>query len=995
MDKLEQRVSNLEEAVVLRDKRIADLEAYIAKLETGDSTNGWSGEKVRRTFIEFFEGKEHTFWPSSSVVPHEDPTLLFANAGMNQYKPIFLGTVDPQSKMATLKRATNSQKCIRAGGKHNDLDDVGKDVYHHTFFEMLGNWSFGNYFKKEAIAWAWELLTEVYKIDKSRLYATYFEGDPKQGLPEDTEAKELWYQYLPKDRVVPGNAKDNFWEMGDTGPCGPCTEIHYDRIGGRNAAHLVNADLPEVLEIWNNVFMQFNRLSDGSLENLPAQSVDTGMGFERLASIMQDKMSNYDTDIFTPLFEAIYKLPRVEGEAAPHKYTGLVEKEDVGNVDMAYRVIADHCRTLTFSITDGCQPDKAGRGYVLRRILRRGVRYGTEILKLKLGFLSEMVDVVVNLYKDAFPELAEDPARVKAIIKDEEESFGRTLAKGVERFNRVAAEVKAAGGTVFPGGKEGAFFLYDSMGFPFDLTELMAEEVGLIMDKEAYDAAMDAQRASSGATKGKAKTLVLEAAETSHLSGIGVQPTDYEGKYTWNHTPSATVKAIFVQPEGAIKGKFVDDVPAGEDVIGVILDKTSYYAESGGQIYDTGAIKCGGSSLDVSNVQISAGFVLHMGVLGGGGLKVGDTVTTEVDYTRRGEIAPNHTMTHVLNFALRKTFPKQKIDQRGSFNGEKSLRFDFTCAKGLTAAELASVEKICQQKVADNLKVFTMVAPLEKAKAIGALRAVFGETYPDPVRVVSIGQDVPAMLEDPESAEWTDLSVEFCGGTHMSELGEAKNFLIINESAVSKGERRIEAVTGAEAAACVARAETFSAKLDSASAMDDSALVVEVANLGPELDKLVISQVTKAEQRKTLDVLITRVKKFKKALMKQREKSAVTDCSALAKAAHEKGEAFLVVKLEVGTNAKLGRQMMTAMSKEHADGSFMVFSVDEDKGAVMCIGKASAKHQEAGLEANAWVSAALAPLNGKGGGKKDYANGQAKGLDGLEKAMEVAKAYNK
>jgi len=690
--------------------------------------------------------------------------------------------------------------------------------------------------------------------------------------------------------------------------------------------------------------------------------------------------------------KAIQKLPLIDGETRPHPYTGLVGAEDTGNVDMAYRVIADHVRTLTFSITDGAVPDKAGRGYVLRRILRRGVRYGSEILKLKLGFLSTMVDEVVTLYGDAFPELKKRPDYVKGIIREEEESFGRTLAKGVERFSAVADKVIAAGGTVFPGDKEGAFFLYDSMGFPMDLTELMAEERGLTLDVAAYEAAMEEQRASSGKTKSNQKILTLEAAETTHLSSIGVLPTESDGKYTWNHTPSATIKAIFIHPEGDLKGKFVDSVEAGDDTIGVILDQTTYYAEQGGQIYDTGTIKSGSSVLTVQNVQAAAGFYMHMGVTAGA-LKVGASVTTEVDYERRAKVAPNHTMTHVLNYALRKTFPSQVIDQRGSFCGDSSLRFDFSCPKALKPAELASVESICQAKVKENLKVYTMVAPLEKAKAIGSLRAVFGETYPDPVRVVSVGQEIPPMLADPESSSWSDLSVEFCGGTHMSTLGEAGNFLIINETAVSKGERRIEAVTGAAAQECVERATEFSGKLDAAAKADDSNLVAQVSILGPELDKLVISQVTKASLRGDLEKLITRVKAYKKKVMKEREKSAVGDCSAVAKEAKAKGEEFTVVKLEVGTNAKLGRQMMTAMSKEHEGGSFMVFSIDEDKGAVMCIGKVSKAHQEKGLDASKWVSAALGPLNGKGGGKKDYANGQAKGLDGLDKAIEVGKAF--
>eukprot|EP00968_Pinguiococcus_pyrenoidosus_P007497 scaffold496_cov236-Pinguiococcus_pyrenoidosus.AAC.7 len=491
MESLERREEQLLAEIAAKDARIAALEEELAQLQSqltlypASAELKWPAKRIRDTFIRFFtEGKEHTFWPSSPVVPVDDPTLLFANAGMNQFKPLFLGTVDPSLDMAKLKRAVNSQKCIRAGGKHNDLDDVGKDVYHHTFFEMLGNWSFGSYFKTEAVAWSWECLTskDSFGLDPARLYATYFGGDEAQGLPSDEDTRQLWLKYLPEGQVLPFGCKDNFWEMGETGPCGPCTEIHYDRIGGRDAAALVNADLPDVIEIWNNVFIQFNRESDGSLRELPAKHVDTGMGFERLSSILQDKQSNYDTDIFAPIFA---KIQEVTG-ARP--YTGKVGDEDTDNVDMAYRVVADHIRTLTFAITDGAVPSNDGRGYVLRRVLRRAVRYGQQVMGAPKGFFSQLADTVVEVMGDFFPETRTRIEQVKAIIASEEKDFNRTLDNGIKKFNKFAAEQKAAGTNVITGDQ--AFLLYATMGFPLDLTTLMAEEQKMAIDKEGFEAKM-------------------------------------------------------------------------------------------------------------------------------------------------------------------------------------------------------------------------------------------------------------------------------------------------------------------------------------------------------------------------------------------------------------------------------------------------------------------------------------------------------------------------
>ncbi len=608
------------------------------------SVENWPASKVRQEFIDFFKNKnEHTFYASSPVVPHDDPTLLFANAGMNQFKPLFLGQASPDSPLAALKRATNSQKCIRAGGKHNDLDDVGKDTYHHTFFEMLGNWSFGDYFKAEAISMAFELLTTVYGLPADRIYATYFGGDESQGLEPDNEAKELWLEVLPESRVLPFDCKDNFWEMGDTGPCGPCTELHFDRIGNRDASSLVNMDDPNVIEIWNLVFIQFNREQDGSLRPLPSKHVDTGMGFERVTSILQGALSNYDTDVFTPIFDAI------QSKTSCRPYTGKLGDDDTDGVDMAYRVIGDHIRTLTVAITDGAVPDSEGRGYVLRRILRRAVRYGREFLNAPPGFFAALVDSVVTTMGPMFPELVSKRDHVVEVLAQEEKTFARTLDRGTDRFKQIAKELKTKNSTVVSG--PDAFFLYDTMGFPLDLTQRMAEEVGFTVDENGYHDAMSAareksraDRANRGGMNGAAR-LILEAEETAKLSNDGVPATEDEDKYVWDKNPKAVVKAIFVGGRGGFVESTVD-LPK-DALIGVVLDRTSFYAEAGGQTTDVGTLKDpqGEPVMSVLSVNSFGGFILHRGVLTGT-FAVGDTVECCVDYdVRRNICAKPHVYT--------------------------------------------------------------------------------------------------------------------------------------------------------------------------------------------------------------------------------------------------------------------------------------------------------------------------------------------------------------
>ncbi|MEE6500151.1 hypothetical protein FKM82_003690 [Ascaphus truei] len=720
--------------------------------------------EIRQKFIDFFKEHGHTYAHSSAVVPLDDPTLLFANAGMNQFKPIFLNTIDPAHPMAKLTRAANTQKCIRAGGKHNDLDDVGKDVYHHTFFEMLGSWSFGDYFKELACKLALDLLTKEFGIDIDRLYVTYFGGHKVAGLEPDLECKQIWLNLgLPECRILPGSMKDNFWEMGDTGPCGPCSEIHFDRIGGRDAAHLVNMDDPNVLEIWNLVFIQFNRETDGSLKPLPKKSIDTGMGLERLVSVLQNKMSNYDTDLFIPYFEAIQ-----QGTGA-RPYTGKVGVEDEDGIDMAYRVLADHARTITVALADGGRPDNSGRGYVLRRILRRAVRYSHEKLNASKGFFSTLVDVVVQSLGDAFPELKRDPDMVKDIVNEEETQFLKTLNRGrciLDRKIQSLGERKTIPGDT-------AWLLYDTYGFPVDLTGLIAEERGLTVDMESFEEERRAaQLKSQGKGAGDEDLLMLDIYAIEELRSQGLEPTDDSAKYNYTSNSDgvyafestvATVKAI--RREKA----FVEEASTGQEC-GLVLDRTCFYAEQGGQTYDEGYLvreEDDESSQDkteftVRNTQVRGGYVLHVGTVYGR-LKVGDRVRLYVDEPRRRPIMSNHTATHILNFALRSVLGE--ADQRGSLVAPDRLRFDFTAKGSMSTQEIRKTEEIASGMIQDGKVVYALDCPLAAAKAIQGLRAVFDETYPDPVRVVSVGIPVETLLADPSGPAGSVTSVEFCGGT--------------------------------------------------------------------------------------------------------------------------------------------------------------------------------------------------------------------------------------
>ncbi|KAK9369692.1 tRNA synthetases class II (A)-domain-containing protein [Lipomyces kononenkoae] len=972
--------------------------AYLSTLEHSNPANmvnpgDWPAGKVRSTFLDYFVKKrDHTFVPSSSVIPYDDPTLLFANAGMNQYKAIFLGKVDPASDFAKLKRATNSQKCIRAGGKHNDLEDVGKDSYHHTFFEMLGNWSFGDYFKKEAVAWSWELLVEVYGLDPNRLYATYFGGDEKSGLEPDLETKELWRSIgLPDDHILPGSLKDNFWEMGDQGPCGPCSEVHYDRIGGRNAAHLVNMDDPNVLEIWNNVFIQFNRESDGSLRSLPAKHVDTGMGFERLVSVLQDKLSNYDTDCFTPLFAKIQEL------TGARPYAGKFGEEDVDGLDTAYRIIADHVRTLTFALSDGGVPNNEGRGYVLRRILRRGARYVRKKFDVPIGnFFSRLAPTVIEQMKDIFPELSKRTDEVFEILNEEEESFSRTLDRGEKLFQDYADKARAGGIKVLNG--RDVWRLYDTYGFPVDLTRLMAEENGLEIDEKGFN---DAQAWSKEASKGGKKNsangellLKLGVHDLGYLEKDNLVKTDDKYKYGLGDIES-NIKAIYID------GQFVETTEVAKDdqQIGLILDKTNFYAEQGGQEYDTGKIVIDGKAeFEVENVQQYGGYVLHTGYLKYGALTVGDAVVAEYDELRRWPIRNNHTGTHVLNFALRAVLG-DSVEQKGSLVAPDRLRFDFSYKNGLNLEDLAKVEDISTAEIRKNQPVFAKDVPLSIAREIAGVRAVFGETYPDPVRVVSVGIPVDELLKDVKSTKWQGFSIEFCGGTHVKSTGDIKELIIVEESGIAKGIRRIVAVTGNEAHEVQRIAADWYVKLDNLERMAGGvAKEAEAKAVGYALNQLSISVVKKAELKAIFAKVQKEIVDDSKARQKAEGKTAVdlvTDYFSSEKAAEFP---YLVAKVPISANAKAISEAVNYAKSKLSDKIVYLFareSEGEDKKVVHGGYVAANITSNAGFSAQDVAAIVSDVVGGKAGGKGNVVQGVGSNPDKVDEAIAAVEQYFK
>ncbi|WP_316825260.1 alanine--tRNA ligase [Pedobacter miscanthi] len=700
-----------------------------------------TAKEIRQAFLSFFESKQHHVVPSAPIVVKNDPTLMFTNAGMNQFKDLFLGE-------AAIKysRVTDTQRCLRVSGKHNDLEEVGIDTYHHTMFEMLGNWSFGDYFKKEAIAWSWELLTEVYKIPKEKLYVTYFEGDEKEGLEKDQEAYDLWKQYVDESHILPGNKKDNFWEMGDTGPCGPCSEIHVDcRTDEEKAlvdgATLVNADHPQVIEIWNNVFMQFNRLKNGSLQSLPAKHVDTGMGFERLVRVLQEKTSNYDTDVFQPMIQFI-------AEKSGIKY-GADEKTDI-----AMRVMADHIRAISFVIADGQLPSNNKAGYVIRRILRRAVRYAYTFLNFKEPFLNQLVPLLAEQFKGVFDELISQQDFVQKVVLEEEVSFLRTLSTGIQRFEKYQAANNIVEGTF-------AFELSDTFGFPIDLTELMAREKGWSVDLIGYEQALKKQKDDSRAATAidTGDWIVVNTEDQSEF--VGYDDLEIETE---------------ILKYRKVKAK-------GKEQYQIVLRQTPFYAESGGQVGDTGRLEDHSRQfwVDITDTKKENGLTVHFADILPDHLE--GKFWAVVDEDKRVLTEDNHSATHLLHAALKQVLGKH-VNQKGSLVNADYLRFDFSHFAKVTDEELAQIEVIVNQKIRQNIKLKEQRnVPYQDAIESG-VTALFGEKYGDFVRMITFDDH---------------FSKELCGGTHVKATGQIGSFKIISESAVAAGVRRIEAITADKA----------------------------------------------------------------------------------------------------------------------------------------------------------------------------------------------------
>ena len=867
-----------------------------------------TSKEIRSQFLEFFRSKQHQIVPSAPIVVKNDPTLMFTNAGMNQFKDYFLG-----NKPAPSPRIADTQKCLRVSGKHNDLEEVGVDTYHHTMFEMLGNWSFGDYFKQEAIAWSWELLTKVFQIPVDRLYVTIFEGDAKEALPKDEEAYGEWKKWIAEDRILLGNKKDNFWEMGDTGPCGPCTEIHVDmrpdaeraKVDGKT---LVNADDPQVIEIWNNVFIQFNRLKDGSLQPLPARHVDTGMGFERLVRVLQGKSSNYDTDVFTGTIKTI--------EGIVGKTYDFSDSREA----IAFRVLADHIRAISFTIADGQLPSNTGAGYVIRRILRRAVRYYYSYLAYPQPLLYQLVPVIAEQFADVFPELQQQEAFVSKVIREEEEAFLRTLEKGLKRIEDIFA---AADKTV--SGKD-AFELYDTYGFPLDLTRLIASEKGFAIDEEGFTAEMQKQKdRSRAATTTDAGDWVIVNEEVAPVEFIG-----------YNHL-EASAKILRYR---TVKAK-------GKETYQLVLDRTPFYAESGGQVGDTGVLELPNETITITDTKKENDLIIHFAD------KLPQAVDAElrakVDSQKRAQTALHHSATHLLHAALRQVLGTH-VAQKGSLVAPGYLRFDFSHFSKMTAEEIGEVERLVNEKIRQNIPVSIRQMSKDEAVQIGAM-ALFGEKYGDTVRVVTM---------DP------DYSIELCGGTHVGATGELGLFKITAEAAVAAGVRRVEAVCGAAAEAYV------NSQLQQLQQVKEA-----LKNPKDTIKAIQALQDETATLRKTIEKFeAAQLKTIREGLLQQVE--AVNGVNFIG-AIVEVGSADALKKLAFDLKGALNNYVVALAAA--VDGKAQVALVFDEAVA-------GAKN----LDAGATIKQKIAPLiKGGGGGQKTLATAGGQNTADLQQVIEAVK----
>ncbi|MFZ5430671.1 MAG: alanine--tRNA ligase [Bacteroidota bacterium] len=867
-------------------------------------------KEIRKQFLDFFAEKGHQIVPSAPMVVKDDPTLMFTNAGMNQFKDIFLG-----NEPVKWSRIADTQKCLRVSGKHNDLEEVGLDTYHHTMFEMLGNWSFGDYFKKEAIEWAWELLVDRYGISPDRLYATVFEGDASENLERDNEAASLWGKFLPAERILNGSKKDNFWEMGDSGPCGPCSEIHVDirddeerkRIPGRD---LVNNDHPQVIEIWNLVFIQYNRKANGSLEPLPARHVDTGMGFERLCMVIQGKKSNYDTDVFQSI---ITKLALLSG-----KNYGSEEKADI-----AMRVVADHLRAVSFAIADGQLPSNNKAGYVIRRILRRAVRYGYTFLGFREPFIYKLAGSMKDTMGELFPELSAQQVLIEKVIHEEEESFLRTLETGIRMLEQLAAKA-IDGGIQEISGKD-AFTLYDTFGFPLDLTQLIARENGLQVNVTQFDLEMQAQKERSR------NAAVQETDDWVELKKI--EKVEFVG-YTEFDTDTRIARYRKVTQKG-------------KTFFQLVLDKTPFYAESGGQVGDTGYLEYNGEKIRVEDTQKENNLIVH--IVKKLPQDTGVVFRAVVDMKARLSTENNHTATHLLDHALREVLGKH-VEQKGSLVHPDYLRFDFSHFTKLTHEEIEEITQMVNRMIRQNYSQEEMAGiSFDKAREMGAI-ALFGEKYGDTVRVIKFGD-----------------SLELCGGTHVHSTGQIGQFIIISESAISAGVRRIEAITGEKADQYIREKleELASARALFGQTSDLAASVEELMGENAKLRK----QIAEYEKKAASEV--------KDELKKQIENVG--------------GISLIVAKPELASAQAV--KDLAYQLKGEVDNLFLVLGAEFDGKPFLTVMISEELVKSKGFDAGKIVREAGKEMKGGGGGQAFYATAGGKELAGLPAAMQKARSF--